>query len=99
MPRKIDDPWGRAEILLDAMSKMDGTDSHLHDWPAAVIRDLMADIMHYYARRNEGLQPGRVDYLDPEKIFQQAKKQFVSELTPLEAQRHANGEHRFSFSR
>ena len=38
MPRKIDDPWGRAEILLGPMSKMDGTDSrerarraaHLH---------------------------------------------------------------------
>jgi hypothetical protein len=27
MPRKMDDPWGRAEILLGAMSKMDGTDS------------------------------------------------------------------------
>jgi hypothetical protein len=55
MPRKIDDPWGRAEILLDAMSKMGGTDSHVYDWPATVIRDLMADIMHYCARRNEGL--------------------------------------------
>jgi hypothetical protein len=48
----------------------------------------MADIMHYCARRNEGLQPREVDYLDADKIFQQAKKQFVSELTPLEAQRH-----------
>ena len=56
MPR-IDDPCGRAEILLGAMSKMDGTDSHVHNWPAAVIRDLMADIMQYCARRNEGLQP------------------------------------------
>jgi hypothetical protein len=88
MPRKIDDPWGRAEILLGAMSRMDGTDSHVHEWPAAVIRDLRADIMHYCAKRNEGIKPEQVDYLDPEKIFQQAKKQFVLELTPLEAQRH-----------
>jgi hypothetical protein len=55
MPRKIDDPWRRAEIQLDAMSKIDGTDSHVYEWPAAVIRDHMADIMHYCAKRNEGL--------------------------------------------
>ena len=64
MPRKIDDPWGRAEILVDAMSKMDGTDTHVYEWPAAATRDLMADIMHYCAKRNEGLQPGQVNYLE-----------------------------------
>src|SRR5260370_22786553 len=69
----------RAETYLESMLKTKGSVIHVYDYPQAVIRDMITDLMHYAYRRNAGKSPDDMYYIDVPKIFEQAQKQFISE--------------------
>src|ERR1700737_3609962 len=72
----------RAELYLEVAQKTKGTTGtpgDIHDFPNAAIRDIIVDLMHYAYRRNAGKSPDEIFYIDMNREFELAKKQFIGE--------------------
>jgi hypothetical protein len=72
----------RTEMYLEAMTHLKGTTGtpgDVHDFPNGAIRDVIVDLMHYAYRRNAGKSPDDIFYIDVNKEFELAKKQFIAE--------------------
>lgn len=80
--RDIKNAFIRAEVFLESMVNTKGTTGthgDVHDFPNAAICDIIVDLMHYAERRNRGKDPDDIFYIDVNKEFQLAKKQFIAE--------------------
>jgi len=69
----------RAESFLEAMQETKGSMISPADDPAAAIRDVITDLIHYAYRRNAGKSPDDTSYVDVTKVFEQAQQQFYAE--------------------
>ncbi len=71
-----DEPWKRAQLLLEAHARISKSEIHPYDHPAAALRELLTDLMHYCAAHNVGKSRGDIEYLDFEALKNDAKQEF-----------------------
>lgn len=69
-----DERWKRAQLLLEAHARIANSEAHPYDHPAASIRGLLTDLMHYCASRNVGARD--TERLDFDAIMKSAKTDY-----------------------
>lgn len=71
-----DEPWRRAQLLLEAHARISKSEVHPYDAPGPAIRGLLTDLMHFCDTLNIGKQKGNPEYVDFDAILKAASKDF-----------------------
>ena len=78
-----DEPWKRAQLLLEAHAKIANSEAHPYDHPGASIRGLLSHLMHYCAARNVGAAKDDPHRLDFEGIMKAAKTDYQAQAKTM----------------
>lgn len=74
----VDRTWMQLQFMVETKGTT-GTVGDVHEFPNAALRDMIVDMMHYAEARNRHNEPGDIFYIDINREFELAKRQFMAE--------------------
>ncbi len=80
-----DEPWRRAQLLLEAHAKIAKSEIHPYDAPGSAVRSLLTDLMHYCGAHNIGKTKSDPEYLDFGAILKTAETDFKEQAKTMNA--------------